>query len=258
MNAIGILIGILGLIAAFVFYRKSLILKKPMWGIRTKSIVTNFISEIAFLNIKYRNKQVKNLSFSRLIFWNDGKNPIDNNDISDHNPLGIYVVQEEILILDAKIIEENSSASRIKINLHENKKCINIDFEYLNSNKGFVIELVHTGISSNDLVIKGDIKGVDRMIKVPYRRVERFWFANILFRFIRNNKTRRRINAIYSLIFAGMTFWLLSYVMYNPEKGNWNSVVIFATSCALLPILHAIRTWRIVIPTGLEKFEEDF
>jgi len=257
MSMIGFFMGVAGIVTGYIFYRKGLVQKKPVWDVRTENIVSDFISKIDNLEVTYKNQKIENLSFSRIIFWNDGKDPIDKSDISSLNPLSISVTSADVLILDATIVGKNSDASQIGVSISSDRRNVSIEFEYLNRGKGCVIEIVHTGINSEALSIVGDIKGVEKIQKKPIRPVEIFFFAKTVFRFVKSNNNRRKINAVYSLLFAGFIFYGLSYGTSSPDDERWVYKLTAASLGSVLPLYLACITFTMSYPEGLEVFEKN-
>ena len=47
--------------------------------------------------------------------------------------------------------------------LNKEKNCVPIEFDYLDEKHGVVIQLIHTGKTSDDIKVIGDIKGVKKL-----------------------------------------------------------------------------------------------
>jgi len=58
------------------------------------------------------------------------------------------------------LIESNNLSSEFLIDLDDKSNQVKMDFDYLDQKQGVVIQVIHTGNSSNDLDLFGDIKGV--------------------------------------------------------------------------------------------------
>jgi len=162
-NLAGEIIGVLGILVgaavSYYFYYKSKREKSPCWAIKSNNLISGFESELPDLQILYKAKNLKNLTISKILFWNDGAETINEKDLETINPLRI-ISRENIKLLDVKILESNNNSSQITTTFDENNNCINLLFDYLDKNQGCVIQVIHTGLSSNDLCIVGDIKGV--------------------------------------------------------------------------------------------------
>lgn len=149
---------ILGLIISFIlgyyFYFKSSKKRSPIYSIRSRNLIRDYTNEVKKLSIKYENEDVKSLTVSRFLFWNDGAETINRTDITVAEPL---IIKTASKILDVEILALNEEANRLTISLEKNE--IKVDFDYLDKDNGVVLQIFHTGTSSNDLILYGKIKG---------------------------------------------------------------------------------------------------
>ena len=95
LNGLGFLLGILSLILGYIFYRAGLRLKKPSWDIRSNNLIKDFSSSITDLDILYKSQKVQNITISRVIFWNDGKDTINRDDIASTHQLKITATDNQ-------------------------------------------------------------------------------------------------------------------------------------------------------------------
>lgn len=198
-DIIGTSVGLIGIFIGFFisyyFYRKSLRQKEPLWAIRSNNIIKDSRQVIENLTVLYNNVSVDNLTISMLILWNDGDETINRQDIETINKLRINCTGES-QILDARVIASNNSSSQFNVIKPESCKCAYISFEYLDKSQGAVIQVVHTGLSSDALVVVGDIKGVKKI-----RNVSEIPKLSNSFGF---NKTITYTRIGSSLIFGGL------------------------------------------------------
>mgnify|MGYP001766436755 CR=1 FL=1 len=79
-DIIGVTIGIIGIVigifGSYYFYRKSLREKAPCWVIRSNNLVNGFSSKVQNLQVLFKGNQVENLTISKVVFWNNGKETI--------------------------------------------------------------------------------------------------------------------------------------------------------------------------------------
>ncbi len=156
LNILFLLLAVVGIILATIFYFKSLKEKKPVFSKQTFRLVNNTLSTINNIDIRYKNIQLRNLSLTKIAFWNAGKDPIISSDIASSDPLVIQT-NKDTLIYDFEISHakavNNINVSRL------NENSLNISFEFLNCNDGLVVTIYHNGKSSSDLSISGTIIG---------------------------------------------------------------------------------------------------
>ena len=162
------IVGVIALAVAYVFYRKSRRSKEPCWSVRNNVLVEGYSSKIHELDIRFKSKQVENLSIARIAFWNQGAETIDRHDIETVNPLRIEA-NERIEILDVSVSLTNSSSSQFETKLASDRKSARLGFDYLDKRQGAIVQAIHTGIKESDIQIVGDIKGVKQLKKKRVR-----------------------------------------------------------------------------------------
>lgn len=157
---IGISIGLIGVILAFIFYIKS----KPISKISSFHSYTNLIGTNQSklpkqVSISYNNKYVKSVSSSEFIIWNSGNTVINKRALATKDPLRIEI-NPDIKLLRYQIIIENNPTNNISLKTDEDyPNSILIDFDFLEKNEGARIEILHTG-TKKDLKERGKIIGV--------------------------------------------------------------------------------------------------
>lgn len=154
----GIVLGIAGLIAAYVFYRRSLVKQTLAFVAESIQITgrnSNFPSE---LKIFYGDKEVENVTQSKIIIWNAGNSTIDGERIVNNDPLRL-ATSEGSEILAAEIIKTTREVNAFSIKSRDNHSNeLILIFDFLDRNDGALINLTHTGKRSVD--VKGTIKGM--------------------------------------------------------------------------------------------------
>lgn len=161
MNTLSILsvaIGIISLIIGIFLSIKGWRFKRPKYFIRSNNLIQNFEDKLSGLVINYKGEPVKNLTVTKIAFWNHGRETINYSDIPDADPIRIEA-KGDCKILHAEIIWIKNSANKFKVSEIDNYKSVKILFDYLDKNEGGIIQIVHTGKSSKDIEIKGCVKG---------------------------------------------------------------------------------------------------
>ncbi len=156
----GFLVGIIAIIIAVIFFLRSQKARKPTFFIKSYNLLSDFSSKLDKLQILYGNTGIKNLTVSRIAFWNDGAETIEASNIVEADPLRIEG-GGDCDILDAYIIQENNKANKFKVEL-ANSKLVKILFDYLDKGEGGVIQLIHTGKGSSEIELKGLVKGAGK------------------------------------------------------------------------------------------------
>ena len=89
LAGVSLVLALVSIILAYIFFRKSQRARTPSWAIRTTNLIRDYTSKLSDLEIRYRQQQVKDLSISRVVFWNDGAETIDREDVASTDPVRI-------------------------------------------------------------------------------------------------------------------------------------------------------------------------
>lgn len=162
-----IVLAVAGLILAYVSYRTRRV-KQACWAIRSNNIVAGYTAKLGALQILYGGEGVKNVTISRLLFWNRGRETIDRGDIAPADPLRI-IAAGEVKLLDVAILHANNEPSQFSATVASDRKSAVLCFEYLDPGQGAVLQVVHSGTSSKDVEVLGSIKGAGAPAKKVIR-----------------------------------------------------------------------------------------
>lgn len=212
-------------IISYIFYKKSNRERKPCWAIQTNNLIQGFHKIFNDLNIKYKEKEIDTLSISKIGFWNEGKQEIDSSDINLNSNLCIVTNSEGVRILDSKIIKVNGDGD-FKALFCENENKVKIKFSYLNKNWGGIIQVIHTGTSSDDLNLIGNIKGS----KISKREIEHF---------ISHNETDNKNDTVSIREFINKFFCIVSatFVEFIFVSGFINAIQKYDGSLKSIAII---------------------
>lgn len=172
----GFIIGAVALVGMIIIWYISKKEKKPVYTIGSHNLIQDFSSKLSNLVIHYNDENVKNLTVSKISFWNEGRDTINYADIAPVKPI-IIASNEGIKILEISIIYSIEPANRFQLIEIERYKQYNLTFDYVDKNQGVVIQVVHDGKGDN-IKLTGLIKGTYgikyRKLKVVHRvRVKR-------------------------------------------------------------------------------------
>lgn len=250
------IVTILSFLAAIFLYFKAKKVKKPRYAIRSINFLKDSANKIEGLQIMYSSQPVQNVTITKVAFWNDGNETINGNDIANADPIEIRL-KEGFMILESKIIYEKNNANLLTIQKAENDTILYIKFDYLDRGEGAVIQLLHTGNSSEDVIISGTIKGVGKVVNNS-----RNLYGNLFF----NNKTivdrilaEKIIKFITIIMGTIMTLagifepkLLKSVDLNNPKYLNIAIIV-----SGLIYLLFGVFFLKRRVPKGFEIFEEN-
>ncbi|KAA3618435.1 MAG: hypothetical protein D8M58_13305 [Calditrichaeota bacterium] len=75
-----------GVLATHLYYKKSQREKSPNYVLDSLNIFNQELGIIDGLSFSYKDKTVKNLTQSKFIIWNEGKETVKRDDIAKKNP----------------------------------------------------------------------------------------------------------------------------------------------------------------------------
>lgn len=153
---------IIGLPLSIYLYFKSKKEKSLKFEIKSNNIFKNFESIIENVKVTCEDKNISTLTITKILMWCNGKETIYDTDIATQMPL-IIKTREDKDILEAKVISSNNLANNVHLEKLENN-LYKINFEFLDNKDGFIIQVVHTGNNSNDIIVDGKIKGIKKNI----------------------------------------------------------------------------------------------
>lgn len=116
LNAIFLLLAIVSILASVIFYIKSRKSRIPTYIIRSINLVREHIKKIKSVEIQYLGNRVEDLTISKLMFWNAGKETIDSDDVANVDPIKIILINEA-KILDAEILYQKNTANNFTIDI---------------------------------------------------------------------------------------------------------------------------------------------
>lgn len=108
------------------------------------------------LSLSFAGKEIHNLTITKFAIWNSGNKVINGTDIVPSQKLRV-TSEDSSEILEAQIVAESDAANCFKIcDISSNQ--VHLDFDYIDSREGIVLQVLHTGDVSS-LKVDGKIKG---------------------------------------------------------------------------------------------------
>lgn len=160
INLFWCLLGIWGgaLVSTF-FYILSIKRKSILCEITTTTLISNSVSTLERLSIKYNGKSIPNLYVSTIKIKNQGNTILELDDFAPKAPLLISTSGEFLISYDAgtsSYIENNYHNLYPLFNLGEENKCNSayIRFDYLSKKETISFTVFHT----ENILISGKLK----------------------------------------------------------------------------------------------------
>lgn len=234
-----------GIIITVILYRKNINRVSIKFSYQNYCLIEAFKQKINGLNIKYLNNNIETLNVTRYIFWNNGNEAIRCTDIPTNDNFFIEINDND-LILDATILNVSNPSNNISINLSDNNKRIFINFDYLDKQDGFILQIFHNSSSVNPFYINGSIIGFGKITK-GFSIIE-----TPLIIFI-----SKFINKKHHLLFKVIFIFILSSISIILNFYNNNAILYFMISLLLYNIFDS-KLLSIKIPKILYKHYTDF
>ena len=150
-----------GAILAAYFYRKSKKVKQPAYVVTTRNLIGKASTKLSDIQVTFKTKPVEVVSVSKVAIWNDGTDTIRGTDIASADPLRIVIGDGALLDL---AIVLSSAPSQFKVGARADGT-LEVGFDYLDKEQGGVVQLVHTGLSSDKILLVGSVKGGSPIIR---------------------------------------------------------------------------------------------
>ena len=206
------IITIVSLVYAIICQQKNKERKELSFAKKSNVLVHNQKSKFEKLSLFYDNTKIDNLCVSKIAIWNSGNRVLQSSDIVTENELKLYVgIYNEIL--ETSIITETETSNKFDINMLD-KNTIKVTFDYVETNDGIVVQIIHTGIK-DDVKLSCKIKG-GKPLKQYIKDEKIFKVIKVLrMNFI------EKIN-LFSSILIGMTYFFMGCFMIF--AGIWKKI----------------------------------
>lgn len=214
----------------FLLSRKQ---KRPYWTYRNNYIIGKTGEGISGIRILFSDKEVKQVTASKVFLWNKGRDAIKEQDIPKSDLVRL-VFPKKIEILDIKLL--NKSRDSISVELEkidtEQNHIINCNFNFLDKNDGFVLEILHTGGRDTQIEMAGTILGATKgfaYIKslTKYRdTIENCIFLSLMI--------------FVGLILVGKNISFLKPILTGPKTNPVEIILTIASSIGIVVLINIL------------------
>jgi len=239
---------IIGLIITHIYYRIEKRRRELCWCIDSTGLIKGYSSLFEKLKIQHGGQRIENLMVSKIVFWNNGNETIDGDDIA----IPLVIIPNDTTntqILDVKVIKFSTVGNRFDAHKMADDPEVNLRFDYLDAQQGAVIQVIHTGVSTLPLWVEGEVKGVNNI----------------------EHKSKRpdlvsQMPRLFVYFYAVMMSSLVGAFVYNsvfrgtPARSNWYVWILGVLwILVLVAVYFDIRQMRATakIPKALSVFEKD-
>jgi hypothetical protein len=261
-NLISLVLTLVALGLTVYFYFLALRRKEPCWAVRTIRLIQDSVSKVEGLTVAYEGTTVNNVSVSRVLLWNKGRETIRKEDISTVDPLRLRVVRGRLLKIT--LLEANKEANMFEALVGEDEQAC-ISFDYVDQGQGAVFQVVHTSTDPRAVVVEGVLKGAQALRRVgPSEFITHVGRKAKLIAQLIDRMTYRPIVLIVVGVVAFVigslaTLRELGWVEFQdffPKRGWWFSLALMLASVAYFWMATQM-TFSAVRVRGLEAFSEE-
>ena len=175
-NALVILLSLfIGGLGVYITLRTSKS-KNPQLLTKSTNIISDTSTIIPGLEVLYKDVPQDNITITKLLYWNKGYEPIRSDDIPKNNPIRILPVSNT-KILSVELIYPRKEENRNNINTDfiEDEQQVTLTFDYLDSQEGLIIQVLHNGKKGGDLQFSATIIGSKKKTQNKFKG----WFFSI-------------------------------------------------------------------------------
>lgn len=230
LGIIGAILGILGIVTGYLFYKLSIRAKEPCWVVKSNNLIENNVSQLSGLDILFKGEKVNSITVSKFIFWNKGAEAINREDIVKADPLRLEG-KGNAVILDAIILETTNKSNQFNLSVDRTNNIVLMDFEYLNKQNGVLLQVVHTGTDRFAISVEGSLKGVDQILEL---------------------KETDTVNVLYTAATTATSFliWITAFSILKPiqEYITLKAPELTVPGTSVLVLLLLLISWLVLRP----------
>ncbi len=221
-----LVIGIIGVLLAVLFYFLSLKEIKPRYAVSEPELIAEQTLDTPKLKLLWDDIEIKDISSAKIAIWNSGWQYLDDSSISNTDPIRV-LIPEGVTVLSSSFIQTSRDKLRFKTSIKTSAKneqyiLIEIDGdEALEHNDGGVLKILFTGKSTKSFVIDGRIKGSkEGFVKTAWSQTS-IWEtiisiinAIIIFAVIVESQIRhRQRNRLESILYSAIIVFFIYYIL---------------------------------------------
>ena len=172
---LGLILGLSGITLAIIFYLKSRRYKELKFFVTSRTLFDEPEKRLEGLQITYNSIPQKRITVASIAIWNSGTETIVSDDIPTKYPLFIQL-DEECEVLGCAVTRITEDATLFQISIPGNHRAwtkIPLSFEYLDKGHGATIQILHNGLETIPIKVKGKIKGGHGPNEINTRFIER-------------------------------------------------------------------------------------
>lgn len=227
---------------AIIFFFKSIRVRAPRYAIHNFNVLELRVGDMP-LKMLYADQEIERLTATKIAFWNAGRETINSQDVAE--PITVQV-KDRCKILNARILHVKNPVNNFHIPSYTQTN-VPLCFDYVDKDEGAVIQILHTGKSSEDLDFRGTIKaaGKPTCVIAPVIRLR-----------------RALAFPTFSFLFAIIMAIAIVYqnLLYRTPESEVLTLIIVVMVVLMAITYFALvsRVLRSKVPKGFGVFSEEF
>lgn len=259
-----LIIGIIGLALAVIFgiigiiqTRRASTKKEPKYSITTEQIIASSKNIIPGLEIRFNGETLDSFSISKIAFWNNGRLAIRKTDFPINQRFEIKNMGSGFFY-DVRVIYNANPSNNFSISHSFLSNSASVNFDYLDHNRGVVIQVMHNEVDPHNIQMIGEIIDSD-----PIKRERR---PIVLPHFMANSLFLASVMTLWITFYLSMKFILIKWIPSSeaiinsldfapgfPTLGYIATFIYWGLTICLIYILIIIIRNRRKIPGDLRK-----
>jgi hypothetical protein len=132
-DIIGVIIGVIGIILAIVFYVRSKEAVRPVY-VAERSVLLGASEQglPSAVEIRYDGMAISTLYKYSVAFWNNGRRTLNGADVAASDPIAFHLSKPGARVLDIRSVKVTREVLNIGVN--RNKDSAQISFDFLDRN----------------------------------------------------------------------------------------------------------------------------
>lgn len=258
-NWVGTLIGIIGLVAACLFYRRSQVTPRPVYQTRGLGLVG--VRDPALpgeVEIRFHGRAVPRVTRTHIVFWNAGRATIRREDVVTKDPPRL-VFDKDTEVLNVRIAQTTREVIGLNVDVKaDSGNEVVLSFDYLDCKDGALIEVLHTSENAHPQLlgtIRGIPKGIENLGRIQPYRTGRRGAEFTTFHFLRS-RVGQLITLCAGLVVMSVGIWVLWSGPVRPELGEWSLIL----GGGFYVLLGSVLLWtdRLRFPKTLANHEVEW
>jgi hypothetical protein len=162
-DILGVIIGVAGVLLAFVFYLKSKERARPAYAVVSSILIGASERKLPTgVEITYDGRPIHDLNRCLIFFWNRGQKTLDKSDIVSSDPIIFHTRGQDVEVLEVRSVKGTRAA--LNASAVQSANDIFLAFDFLDQDDGITVEVLASG---TDMRVRcsGTIKGVKKGIE---------------------------------------------------------------------------------------------